>query len=79
MDTLLTVTTVAAAALWTVLRLFRRRRPGACESGCTGCPFAGRGAGGDACAAARPRPGPMAVGRPSPELETFPAAPGPAA
>jgi len=55
-DTLLTVTIVAAAALWAALKLLRRRRPGACDAGCAGCPFAGRAAGGGACAPAPSAP-----------------------
>ncbi len=60
MDTLLTVTIVAAAALWAALRLFRRRRPGACGEACAGCPGAGRAMNGDACA-----PAPSALSLPS--------------
>ncbi|HPA50286.1 MAG TPA: FeoB-associated Cys-rich membrane protein [Thermoanaerobaculia bacterium] len=50
MDTLITVTIVAAAALWAALRLFRRRRPGACGGACSGCPAARSTTGGNACA-----------------------------
>ena len=50
MDAFVTVTIVAAAALWAALRLFRRRRPGACDGACSGCPGGGRDAGRDACA-----------------------------
>jgi hypothetical protein len=47
-DTLVTVTIVGAAALWAALRLFRRR-PGACDGACSGCPGGGREAARDAC------------------------------
>ena len=60
MDTFLTVTIVAAAAFWAALRLFRRRRPGACGGACSGCPASGRAASGDACA-----PTPSALSLPS--------------
>ena len=60
MDTFLTVTIVAAAALWAALRLLRRRRPGACGGACSGCPASGRATGGDACA-----PAPSALSLPS--------------
>jgi len=55
MDALITVAIVAAAALWSLSRLFRRAPSsgsGGCASGCDGCPLAGHGAQGG-CGATR--------------------------